>query len=121
MVKLAQSDADKKALEQISAVRSEVLALNKQAGEIKLTGDIAALRTIRAVSGRHYRYVDSLESFVKLQEQQRDAQSSSPAASPTTRGLVGLGRARPGLLLAGPWPCVGLTRSITRPLAKPWS
>ena len=45
VVKLAQSDADKKALEQISAVRTEVLALNKQAREIKLTGDITALRT----------------------------------------------------------------------------
>jgi hypothetical protein len=55
----------------------QVLALNKQAREIKLSGDIEAMRDFIRLQylGAIGRYVDSLQDFVKLQEQQRDAAS----------------------------------------------
>ena len=119
VVKLAQSDADKKALEQISAVRTEVLALNKQAREIKLTGDITALRTFirEQYLGAITRYVGSLDSVVKLQEQQRDAailltQQAQQRAAWWAWAVQGL------VLLAGLGLALALTRSITRPLAE---
>ncbi|WP_417282949.1 methyl-accepting chemotaxis protein [Comamonas sp.] len=119
VVKLAQSDADKKALEQISAVRTEVLALNKQAREIKQTGDIAALRNFiqQQYLGAITRYVDSLQAFVKLQEQQRDAanlltQQAQQHAAWWAWAVQGV------VLLAGLGLALALTRSITRPLAE---
>jgi methyl-accepting chemotaxis protein len=119
VVELARSDADKKALERIAAVRTEVLALNKQAREIKLTGDIAAMRTFiqQQYLGAISRYVDSLEAFVQLQQQQRDTANllTQQAQERTTwwtwvvQGVV---------LLAGLGLALALTRSITRPLAE---
>jgi len=117
VVELATSPADKAALERVAAERTNVLALNKQAREIKQGGDAAAFKAFvetkyLAAIGR---YVDSLEAFVQLQQSQRDAAKQEAGAA--------LGRAR---VLA--WALQGvvfllglalsflLVRSITRPL-----
>jgi methyl-accepting chemotaxis protein len=119
VVKLAQSDADKAALERIASIRAEVLALNKRAREIKLTGDADAFRAFvqQQYLGAITRYVDSLEVFVQLQRSQRDAARTLAQAvrdrttwwSWAVQGVV---------LLVGLALAFVLTRSITRPLEK---
>ncbi|PIF37972.1 methyl-accepting chemotaxis protein [Delftia sp. 60] len=113
------SDADKAALERIAAIRAEVLALNKRAREIKLTGDAAAFRKFvqQQYLGAIGRYVDSLEVFVQLQRSQRDAareqaQAARQQASVLAWIVQGV------VLLAGLALALVLTRAITRPLER---
>ncbi|MBB6557424.1 methyl-accepting chemotaxis protein [Acidovorax soli] len=119
VVELATSPADKAALERVAAERTKILALNKQAREIKQGGDAAAFKTFveRQYLAAIGSYVDSLEAFVQLQQSQRDAAKQEAGAA--------LGRAR---VLA--WAIQGLVfvlglvlsfllvRSISRPLDR---
>ncbi len=119
VVRLAQSAADKAALERIAAIRTEVLALNKRAREIKLSGDTEAFRTfvqqqyIAAIT----RYVESLEVFVQLQRSQGEAarQQSQAERDSMARWAWGV---QAVVLLAGLGLAFMLTRSITQPLEK---
>ncbi len=119
VVELATSPADKAALERVAAERTKVLALNKQAREIKLGGDGGAFKTF--IESTYLpsigRYVDSLENFVQLQNSHRDAASQEAQAARNQASLVawlveGLVFAL-GLVLA-----FLLVRSITRPLNR---
>ena len=115
VIKLAQSDADKAALQKIAAVRAEVLALNKKAREIKLSGDIEAMRDFIRLQylGAIGRYVASLQDFVKLQEQQRDA--ASLHLQQDQQKAIWLSWAVQALVLTAALG-LALTRSITHPL-----
>ena len=117
VIKLAQSDADKAALQKIAAVRAEVLALNKKAREIKLSGDIEAMRDFIRLQylGAIGRYVASLQDFVKLQEQQRNAASLD--LQQDQQKAIWLSWAVQALVLtAALGLALALTRSITHPL-----
>ncbi|KQO26101.1 methyl-accepting chemotaxis protein [Acidovorax sp. Leaf78] len=119
VLELATTPADKKALERVASERSNVLALNKQAREIKQGGDGAAFKAfieskyLAAIGS----YVDSLEAFVQLQQSQRDAARQEAQAARTqanvlawlTQGIVFV----LGLVLS-----FLLVRSITRPLNR---
>ncbi|QXZ11170.1 HAMP domain-containing protein [Comamonas sp. Y33R10-2] len=119
VVKLAQSDADKQALATIASARTDVLALNKQAREIKNGGDIDVMRSFieQKYLGAIGHYVGSLDAFVKLQEQQRD--ESNALTEKAQQRATWLARSLQGLmLLAGLGLAFVLTRSITQPLAE---
>ena len=119
VVKLAQGDADKAALQRIATIRTEVLELNKKARAIKLSGDVNAFRDfvqqqyIAAIT----RYVDSLEAFVQLQRSQGDAalQANLAQRDSTIRWAWG---AQAAVLLVGLALAFMLTRGITQPLEK---
>jgi methyl-accepting chemotaxis protein len=117
IVELAQSDADKAALQQIATIRAEVLALNKQAREIKLSGDIEAMRGFirQQYLGAIGRYANALQDFVKLQEQQRDAANLQQQQA--QQKAIWLSWAVQAMvLLAALGLALTLTRSITQPL-----
>ena len=119
VLELATTPADKKALERVASERTGVLALNKQAREIKQAGDAAAFKAfietkyLAAIGS----YVDSLEAFVQLQQTQRDtarqeaqaARTQSSVLAWVTQGIV----FALGLVLS-----FLLVRSITRPLNR---
>jgi len=75
IVASATSDAEKAALARAGEERNAVLALNKRARELKLESSTGAVspdfieKTYVPAIGR---YIESLDAFVKLQEQQRD-------------------------------------------------
>jgi len=119
VLELATTPADKKALERVASERTNVLALNKQAREIKQAGDGPAFKAfietkyLAAIGS----YVDSLEAFVQLQQSQRDtarqeaqaARSQANLLAWLTQGVVFV----LGLVLS-----FVLVRSITRPLNR---
>ncbi len=119
VVELATSPADKAALERVAAERTKVLALNKQAREIKLGGDDVAFRSFIETTYLPSigRYVDNLESFVQLQHSQRDVASQEAQAARDQASLV-------AWLVEGVVFALGLVlsfllvRSITRPLKR---
>ncbi|MBU0829886.1 MAG: HAMP domain-containing protein [Gammaproteobacteria bacterium] len=119
VVELATSPADKSALERVASERTNVLALNKQAREIKLGGDAAAFKTF--IKAQYLpaigRYVDSLETFVQLQQSQRDAaRQEAQAARSRASMLAWLAQ---GVVFAlGLVLSFVLVRSITRPLHR---
>ncbi|MFE8645520.1 methyl-accepting chemotaxis protein [Sphingomonas sp. NCPPB 2930] len=115
----ATSDADKAALQKVADERVAVLALNKQARELKTASASAAVpadfveKTYLPAIGR---YVGALDAFVKVQERQRDAamqalQSSRRQALAMTLGTMAL------LLVAGAVLVALLVRAMTQPLA----
>ena len=117
VVELATSPADKAALERVASERTNVLALNKQAREIKLAGDAAAFKTFveSKYLGAIGRYVDSLEAFVQLQQSQRDtAKQEAAGAMARARALAWTIQAV--VFLLGLALSFLLVRSITRPL-----
>ena len=113
------SEADKAALERIASIRAEVLALNKRAREIKLTGDAAAFREFvqQQYLGAIGRYVDSLEVFVQLQRSQRDAAMEQAHAARQQASVLAW-IVQGVVLLAGLALAFVLTRAITRPLER---
>ncbi|MBU1818733.1 MAG: HAMP domain-containing protein [Gammaproteobacteria bacterium] len=119
VVELATSPADKSALGRVASERTNVLALNKQAREIKLGGDSAAFKTF--IEAQYLpaigRYVDSLETFVQLQQSQRDAaRQEAQAARSRASMLAWLAQ---GVVFAlGLVLSFVLVRSITRPLHR---
>jgi len=119
VVELATSAADKKALERVAAERTHILALNKQAREIKQGGDGAAFKSF--IETQYLpsigRYVDSLEAFVQLQQSQRDAaRLEAQAARSQATWLAWLAQ---GVVFAlGLVLSFLLVRSITRPLDR---
>ncbi|MBU0889898.1 MAG: HAMP domain-containing protein [Gammaproteobacteria bacterium] len=119
VVELATSPADKSALGRVASERTNVLALNKQAREIKLGGDAAAFKTF--IKAQYLpaigRYVDSLETFVQLQQSQRDAaRQEAQAARSRASMLAWLAQ---GVVFAlGLVLSFVLVRSITRPLHR---
>jgi len=119
VVELATSAADKKALERVAAERTHILALNKQAREIKQGGDGAAFKSF--IEAQYLpsigRYVDSLEAFVQLQQSQRDAaRLEAQAARSQATWLAWLAQ---GVVFAlGLVLSFLLVRSITRPLDR---
>jgi methyl-accepting chemotaxis protein len=119
VVELATSPADKSALGRVASERTNVLALNKQAREIKLGGDAAAFKTF--IEAQYLpaigRYVDSLETFVQLQQSQRDAaRQEAQAARSRASMLAWLAQ---GVVFAlGLVLSFVLVRSITRPLHR---
>ncbi|BEP94659.1 hypothetical protein GmRootA79_30430 [Acidovorax sp. A79] len=119
VVELATSPADKAALERVAAERTHVLALNKQAREIKQGGDGAAFKSF--IESKYLpsigRYVDSLETFVQLQQSQRDAARQEAQAARSHANL--LAWITQGAVFAlGLVLSFLLVRSITRPLNR---
>ena len=119
VVELATSPADKSALERVAAERTNVLALNKQAREIKQGGDGAAFKSF--IEAQYLpsigRYVDSLETFVQLQRSQRDAARLDAQAARSQASL--LAWVAQGVVFAlGLVLSFVLVRSITRPLHR---
>ncbi len=117
VVELATSPADKAALERVATERTGILALNKQAREIKQAGDAPAFKSF--VETKYLpaigRYVDSLEAFVQLQQSQRDtAKQEAAAALGNARALAWTIQAI--VFLLGLVLSFLLVRSITRPL-----
>ncbi len=92
VVELAASPADKTALERVAAERTDVLALNKQAREIKQGGDGAAFKSF--IEAQYLpsigRYVDSRETFVQLQRSQRDAARLEAQAARSQMSMLAL-------------------------------
>ena len=119
VVELATSAADKKALERVATERTHILALNKQAREIKQGGDAAAFKGF--IETQYLpsigRYVDSLEAFVQLQQSQRDAaRLEAQTARSQATWLAWLAQ---GVVFAlGLVLSFMLVRSITRPLDR---
>jgi methyl-accepting chemotaxis protein len=119
IVELATSAEDKAALDSVAAVRTSVLALNKQAREIKLGGDAQAFKTftesqyLPAIG----RYMDSLEAFVQLQQSHRDTAQVQAQAARRNANLMAW--AAQGLVFSlGLVLSFVLVRSITRPLDR---
>ncbi|MBV7543551.1 methyl-accepting chemotaxis protein [Acidovorax sp. sic0104] len=119
VLELATTPADKKALERVASERTGVLALNKQAREIKQAGDGAAFkafietRYLAAIGS----YVDSLEAFVQLQQSQRDAARQEAQAARTQASM--LAWVTQGIVFAlGLVLSFLLVRSIARPLHR---
>ncbi len=119
VVELATSPADKAALTRVGAERTNVLALNKQAREIKQGGDGAAFKTF--IEAQYLpaigRYVDSLESFVQLQQSQRDAARLEAQAARSQASLLAW-IAQGIVFVLGLVLSFLLVRSITRPLHR---
>jgi hypothetical protein len=92
VVELAASPAYKTALERVAAERTNVLALNKQAREIKQGGDGAAFKSF--IEAQYLpsigRYLDSLETFVQLQRSQRDAARLEAQAAHSQTSMLAL-------------------------------
>ena len=119
VLELATSPADKAALERVAAERTKVLALNKQAREIKQGGDGAAFKSFTETQYLPAigRYVESLESFVQLQQSQRDAARQEAQAARSQATL--LAWLAQGIVFAlGLVLSFLLVRSITRPLHR---
>ena len=119
VLELATTPADKKALERVASERTGVLALNKQAREIKQSGDGAAFKAfietkyLAAIGS----YVDSLEAFVQLQQSQRDAARQEAQAARTQASV--LAWVTQGIVFAlGLVLSFLLVRSIARPLHR---
>lgn len=119
VVESASSAEDKAALASVAAERTNILALNKQARQLKQAGDAAVFKTF---TEEKYlpsigRYVASLESFVQLQQKQRDAAKLQARAARSQAFWLAL--MTQGIVFAlGIVLTFVLVRSITRPLKK---
>lgn len=115
----ASSPEDKAALAVVAAERTNILALNQQARQLKQAGDAGAFKAF--IEEKYLpsinRYVESLEAFVQLQQRQRDAAKLQAQAARSqalwwasiTQGLV---------FAMGVFLSFVLVRSIVRPLQK---
>jgi len=117
--KSATTDEDKKALEEIAALRTVARGLIGKLKEVKLAGDAAVTQAVvdQELIPGVARYIGALDKMVKLQEKQRDAallqlQAASQQSAWIGFGLVGLVFAM-GVMLAA-----ALVRSITGPLER---
>lgn len=117
IVKLSQSDADKEILGRIAAIRAEMLAHNKRAREIKLSGNVVALRDFvrQDYMPAITRYLALLDAFVQLQRSQGETAGKlvQEERDQLNRWIWVL---QCTALLLGLVLAFLLTRSITRPL-----
>jgi len=113
----ATQPVEKEAFDKVSQARSAALVLLKKVPEIKATGDSAATQafTQQQFLPAAQNLMGTIQSFVKLQEAQRDA--ALKAAEETRQNVVLLGLGAVVLVLAlGVLLALVLVRSITIPL-----
>ncbi|VUZ26433.1 Methyl-accepting chemotaxis protein III [uncultured Comamonas sp.] len=112
----AQSDADKRVLEQIGQERSKVLVLLKKIPQARAEGTTQAL-VYQELMPVFDNYLQGFDAFVKVQETQRDRALQEAAAA--RRSALWAGAAGFVLLFAiGVLLTWALVRTITQPLDK---
>ena len=117
--KTAVSPQDKEALAKVAQTRADIRGLGEKNAQIKASGDAAVKR---AYIEQEYRprgaaYLGSIDAYVKVQEQQRDA--AIAAANDMQRQVMMVALASVVLVfLIGLAVTAYLVRSITRPLAR---
>jgi methyl-accepting chemotaxis protein len=117
VTKAATSSEDKQALENIASARSIVLGLTAKTKDVKAAGDAATMQafvddTYKPAIGK---YLTALDTFVTVQERQRDAAKAEADASRRRTAIVAMASVAVVFAL-GVLMALVLVRSITRPL-----
>ncbi|MDD0812804.1 methyl-accepting chemotaxis protein [Curvibacter sp. RS43] len=119
LVAIAQSDAEKVQMAKIAEKRSAMISLREKAQKLKKEGQVA--EAVALVNGDFKSalgtYLDSLNEFVKLQEQL--AQQSRDALAQERAFTIKVAAICITLIVLGIlWGAFGLIRSIVKPLSQ---
>ena len=119
IIKNSTQPEDKPALDAITAARATVLGMLPKIKEIKASGDAAAVQAFvdKDFAAAIDRYYKSQDTFIRVQEQQRDAARAAAEQARRTAVMWALGAVLV-VFAIGVALTVALVRSITVPLAR---